>query len=190
MPQPQTAALRAVKARVYTESLRIHGELHLHPKGDAAKLLNGSRPYLSLSNCQVYRQGSAHPPQARDLRAEPEFLVIPKESVLWLASEDAPPPQTQQGRNLYVLYPESDYVLKGEFPAPQGVRLSDFLTRSFGEKSFHVLHRAELRLASSNDLVRAGAMERFSHLTLNMKKVAGVFDLAERGDKLTFSGFS
>lgn len=145
-----TQPTRVVEARVYTASLRIYGQLHLHPKGDVAALLNAPRPYLAMTKCRVFRRGVAHPPSPQDLSGEPDFLVIPKDTVLWVvAPEDSPPPSTSPRRNLYVLYPEGDYVLKGDFPMPENVRIADFLVRTFSERAFHQLYKAELRLHRS-----------------------------------------
>ena len=144
-----------------------------------------------MTNCRVFRRGVAHPPQAQDLSGEPDFLVIPKDTVLWVVAQgDTPAPPKQPRRNLYVLYPEGDYVLKGDFPMPENVRIADFLVRTFSERAFHQLYKAELRLTTeAQDLVRAGATERFDLVTLNLKQVAGVFDVSEKEDKMKFMGF-
>ena len=144
-----------------------------------------------MTECRVFRRGVAHPPSAQDLSSEPDFLVIPKDTVLWVsAKENTPAPQTQARRNLYVMYPEGDYVLKGDFAMPENVRIADFLVRTFSERAFHRLYNAELRLTTSGqDLVRTGATERFDMVTLNLKQVAGVFDVSEKKDKMKFAGF-
>ena len=184
---------RPVKARVYTATLRIYGTLHLPPQGDIASLFNNPRPYFPMTDCQIFRRGVAHPPEQTDLTSKPSFLIIPKDTVLWVTANEgnAPLPAGRDSRNLYVLYPDSEYALKGEFPIAAGVRISDFLVRSFNDRSFHYLYRAELRLpGGGQDLVRARAVESFEVVTVNLRNVAGVFDVSEESSGTQFLGFS
>jgi hypothetical protein len=181
----------AAAARIYTSTFRIYGDLHLPPQADVAGLLNNPRPYLPVTNCRIYRHGVIHPPAETDLTGKPEFVIIPKDSVLWVTTEQSQGIENpNQLRNLYLLYPDTHYVLKGDFPIATNVRISDFLVRAFNERSFHYLYNAELRLVGQGqDLLRAPAIELFSIVTVNLKKVAGVFDVAEDSSKPKFLGF-
>lgn len=184
---------RPVEARVYTATLRIYGTLHLPPQGDVAGLFNNPRPYFPMTDCEIFRRGVAHPPEQTDLTSKPGFLIIPKDTVLWVTSKEgnSVKPTGRDSRNLYVLYPGSEYALKGEFPISAGVRISDFLVRSFNDRSFHYLYHTELRIPGhGQDLVRAHAVEKFDVVTVNLRNVAGVFDVSEESSSTQFLGFS
>jgi hypothetical protein len=180
-----------ISARIYTSTFRIYGDLHLPPQADVAGLLNNPRPYAPVTSCRIYQHGIIHPPAAAELTGSPEFVIIPKDSVLWVTMEQSQEIQyPNQLRNLYLLYPDTNYVLKGNFPIAPNVRISDFLVRAFNERSFHYLYNVELRLVEQGqDLLRAPAIELFSMVAVNLKKVAGVFDVAEDASKPTFLGF-
>ncbi len=155
-------------------------------------LFNNPKPYLPVTDCQVLPR-DAKVPVNPSPGGKLEFLIIPKETVLWLYSSPsdmvAPVAAKQDCRKLYLLYPEGNYLLRGDFPIAANVRISDFLVRSFNERAFHLLDNAEYcELTPGQDYSQATASERFSQLIMNLKLVSGVFDVTPTEGSVDFFG--
>jgi hypothetical protein len=170
----------ATPARVFTTTHRVHGYIHTPPQADVASVMNHARPFFALTNCQLYKAslGTAETPISSS-----EFLVLPKEKVLWIAEPEADDLEVRRSqRNLYLLY--SEYIVKGELNVPTNVRISDFLARSMAEKAFQYLYRAEVRLPQQGaSLVDSRVVERLEAALINLRNVAAFYDISEDGSK-------
>lgn len=169
-----------LNVRVHTLNMRIYGTMHTLPQGEIGSVLNNNRLFFPMTDCQVFKRGLRHPPKPADLQFEPEFLAVPKDKVLWLDAGDnkkvfAPGVKL---RSLYLLF--SGYVLKGDFLILPSVRSSDFLVRAIVEKPFQYFFNAELILPlEGQKLSEARVVERFDAMTVNLKNVAGVFNVKD-----------
>ncbi len=179
----------ATPATIITSSLRIYGQVHTPPQADLASVMNHARPFFPMTGCSVYKPGLEIPP-ATDLKlTQSDFLVLPKENVLWIAEPEADNLEIRRSyRNLYLLY--NDYVLKGEVNIPSNVRLSDFLTRSVNEKPFQYLYRVEVRLPKADTpLSDSKPVAQLEVALVNLRNVAGFYDISEDNSKPDLSGF-
>jgi hypothetical protein len=189
----------ATPASVITTTLRIHGQLHTPPQADLASVMNHSRPFFPMTGCTVYKPNlykadAVYKPGLETSSTELEltrsdFLIVPKETVLWIAEPETDDLEVRRSyRNLYLLY--SDYILKGEVNVPSNLRISDFLTRAVSEKPFQYLYRVEVRLPESGrSLTESKVGERLEVALVNLRKVAGFYDISEDSSKPDLSGF-
>jgi hypothetical protein len=176
-------------ATVITSSLRFYGQVHTPPQADLASVLNHPRPFFPMTECSVYKPGLEHPP-AQDLRmTHSDFLIVPKATVLWIAEPETNDLEVRRSyRNLYVLL--DHYILKGEVNIPTNVRLSDFLVRSVAEKPFQYLYRIEVRQPDpSKSLSESNIVSRLEVALVNLRNVAGFYDISEDSSKPDLSGF-
>jgi hypothetical protein len=175
-------------ARVYTSTLRVYGHLHTAPQSEISSIFNHQRPFFPMTDCKVYKAGFSSQPQDRDLMATPEFLIIPKDSVLWVAGLEAKDLVRRDIRNLYLIYDQ--YILKGEVSIPANVRLSDFLSRAVHEKPFQYLFNLEMRVPQEGKpLLESPVAERLEVALVNVSKASGLFDITEDNRKFDLSGF-
>ena len=141
-----------------------------------------------MTECKVYKKGQNVKPEAKDLMASPEFLIIPKDTVLWVGGLEGKDLVRQHVRNLYLIY--DHYVLKGEVSLPANARLSDFLSRTVHEKPFQYLFNVEVRLPEAGRPLLESPVAEWLELTLvNLSKASGLFDIAEDNSKFDLSGF-
>ncbi|MGL4612285.1 MAG: DUF6812 domain-containing protein [Trueperaceae bacterium] len=170
----------ATPARVFTTTHRIHGYVHTPPQADLASVMNHTRPFLALTQCRIYKHSLSLTETAL---ASSEFLIILKENVLWVAEPETDALEVRRSqRNVYLLY--TDYVLKGEINVPPHVRISDFLVRALHEKAFQYLHRVEVRLLQKGGLLESSQIkERHDVALVNLRQVAGVYDISEDSSK-------
>jgi hypothetical protein len=176
-------------ATVITQSLRFHGQVHTPPQADLASVMNHPRPFFPITECSVYKLGLEHPP-AQELRVtNSDFLILPKETVLWIAEPESDDLEVRRSyRNLYVLF--NQYILKGEVNIPSNVRLSDFLVRSVAEKPFQYLYRVEVRKPDpSRALTESNIVSRLEVDLVNLRNIAGFYDVSEDSSKPDLSGF-
>jgi hypothetical protein len=176
----------ATPAQVFTTTHRLHGHIHTPPQADLASVMNHARPFFALTDCKVYKAGLG---ATETPLSSSEFLVVPKENVLWVAEPEADDLEVRRSqRNLYLLY--SDYILKGELNVPTNVRISDFLARTMSEKAFQYLHRVELRLPQQGaSLVDSRVVGRLEAALINLRNVAAFYDVSEDGSKPELLGF-
>jgi hypothetical protein len=141
-----------------------------------------------MTECKVYKKGLGLKPQSRDLMSSPEFLIVPKDTVLWVGDLGGKDLVRQHVRNLYLIY--DHYVLKGEVSLPASVRLSDFLSRTVQEKPFQYLFNVEVRVPDAGKPLLELPVVEWLELTLvNLSKASGLFDIAEDNTPLDLSGF-
>lgn len=179
----------ATPATIITSALRFVGQVHTPPQADLASILNHARPFFPVTNCQVYKPGLEFPP-APDLKhSQSEFLILPKENVLWVAEPESDDLEIRRSyRNLYLLY--ENYVMKGEVNIPSNVRLSDFLARSVADKPFQYVYRAQVRLPKPDaSLTESSAVVQLEIALVNLRNVLGLYDISEDNTKPDLSGF-
>jgi hypothetical protein len=141
-----------------------------------------------MTECKVYKKSVGFSSNPKDLVAAPEFLIIPKDTVLWIAGLEGKEFVRQHVRNLYLIY--DDYVLKGEISIPANARLSDFLSRVVNEKPFQYLFNVEVRLPEGGKpLLETVIVERLELALVNIAKASGLFDITEDRGKFDLSGF-
>ncbi len=141
-----------------------------------------------MTECKVYKKGIDFTPALKDLIAAPEFLIIPKDTVLWVGGLEGKELLRQHVRNLYLIY--DHYVLKGEVSIPPNVRLVDFLSRAVHEKPFQYLFNVEVRLPEGGKpLLQTPVIERLELGLVNIAKASGLFDIVEDNGKYDLSGF-
>jgi hypothetical protein len=179
----------ATPASVSTTTFRIYGQVHTPPQADLASVLNHSRPFFPMTDCKIYKPGLESPPAPELKMTESDFLIVPKENVLWLAEPEADDLEVRRSyRNLYLLY--SDYILKGEVNVPINLRISDFLTRAVAEKPFQYLYRVEVRLPQGGvSIMDSKVGGRLEVALVNLRKVSGFYDISEDSSKPDLSGF-
>jgi hypothetical protein len=148
--------------------------------------MNHARPYFALTDCQIYKAALG---TTETLTSSSEFLVLPKENVLWVSEPETDDLEVRRSqRNLYLLY--SDYMLKGELNVPTNVRISDFLARTMADKAFQYLYRVEVRLPQPGaTLVNSKVVERLEVALINLRNVAAFYDISEDGSKPELLGF-
>jgi hypothetical protein len=179
----------ATPASVMTLDLRVYGQIHTPPQADLASVMNHPRPFFPMTQCVLYKPSLEFPP-APDLKLSgSDFLVLPKSNVLWIAEPESNDLEVRRSyRNLYLLY--STYLLKGEVNIPGSVRLSDFLTRSLTEKAFQYMYRVEVRLPKPDgSLLDSKVIGQFEVVLVNLRNVAGFYDISEDSSKPDLSGF-
>jgi hypothetical protein len=179
----------ATPATIITSALRFVGQVHTPPQADLASIMNHPRPFFPMTNCQVYKPGLEFPP-ASDLKfSQSEFLILPKNNVLWIAEPESDDLEIRRSyRNLYLLY--ADFIIKGEVNIPNNVRLSDFLTRSVTEKPFQYVYRAQVRLPKPDaSLTESNVVLQLEVALINLRNVLGLFDISEDNTKPDLSGF-
>ena len=188
MPDPvMKTTTTQIDVRVHTTDMRVYGIMHVLPQSEISSVLNNNRLFFPMTHCKVYKRGLRHPPKQENLQFEPEFLAVPKEKVIWLDTGEktkvfAPAVQL---RSLYLFF--GAYLLKGDFLILPSVRTSDFLVRAVIEKPFQYFFNAQLCLpVAGKPLKEAKVVEQFTVITVNLKNVAGVFDLEQ--DDLTDFG--
>lgn len=176
------------QARVYTTTLNIHGHLHVSAQADISSMFNHQRPFFPMTACAVYKKGAGYKSDPALLVATLEYLIIPKETVLWVGGLEGRDVSRQPVRNLYLLY--EHYVLKGEVSLPGNARLSDFLSRTVHEKPFQYLFNVEVRLPQmGKPLLEVPIAERLECVLVNIGKAAGLFDISEDKGNFDLSGF-
>jgi hypothetical protein len=156
-------------------------------QADISSIFNHQRPFFPMTECKVYKKG-IFKVEAKDLMATPEFLIVPKDSVLWVGGLEGKPLARQNVRNLYLIY--DHYVLKGEVSLPGTARLSDFLSRTIHEKPFQYLFNVEVRVPEAGKPLLALPVTQWFQLALvNISKASGLFDIAEDNSSFDLSGF-
>jgi hypothetical protein len=174
-------------ARVHTTTLNIHGNLHTNMQADASSIFNHPRPFFPITECKVYKK-SFFKVDTKDLMVTPEFLILPKDSVLWVGGLEGKHLSRQNVRNLYLIYDQ--YILKGEISLPTTLRLSDFLSRTTHEKPFQYLFNVEVRIPEAGKpLLQLPVLERIELALVNIAKASGLFDIAEDNSSFDLSGF-
>lgn len=151
--------------------------------------MNHARPFFPMTGCQVYKSGLEFPPAPEHKLTQSEFLILPKENVLWIAEPESDDLEIRRSyRNLYLLY--EGYAMKGEVNIPSNVRLSDFLARSIAEKPFQYVYRAQVRLPKPDaSLAESNAVIQLEVALVNLRNVLGFYDVSEDNTKPDLSGF-
>jgi hypothetical protein len=179
----------ATPATVITKALRIIGQVHTPPQADLASVMNHPRPFFPMTGCQLYKSGLEFPPAPDQKHSQSEFLILPKDNVLWVAEPESDDLEIRRSyRNLYFLY--DDYLIKGEVNIPSNVRLSDFLTRAVTEKPFQYVYRAQVRLFKPDaPLTESSVVIQHEVALVNLKNVLGFYDISEDNTRPDLSGF-
>lgn len=169
------------EGRIVTESYRVLARLFMVPGVGIADFLNRSdRPFLPLGGPQLFDRGAEMPTQDA-LRGSATFLALPKTEIWWLSGGRVAqgPGGMFEERPLAVLY--RDHLLRGRLRVGGHVRTSDYISQrvSLG-RPFESLLDADLcRLDAEVEMSALPAIETFDHLTINLSKNMGVFDLTE-----------
>jgi hypothetical protein len=177
----QTVAVVAHEVRVHTQDFRIYGRLHARPHTGTTWLLNADdRPHLPMTEVAMYRAGVEHPPKPADLVYQSHFAAIPKAHVVWV--QGGAPDEAKDGlglrpREVFLVFPT--YVLAGEVAMRPEVRLSDFVGLALTKKSFVTLTRARVldSVRVTAALADLPAVQSHDYLTVDLRKVAAVFDV-------------
>jgi hypothetical protein len=142
-----------------------------------------------MTSCQLYKPGLEFPPAPDQKHSQSEFLIVPKNNVLWIAEPESDNLEIRRSyRNLYLLY--ADYLIKGEVNIPTNVRLSDFLARSVDEKPFQYVYRAQVRLYKTDaPLTESSGVIQHEVALVNLRNVLGFYDISEDNTKPDLSGF-
>lgn len=176
-----TVAVVAHEVRVHTHEFRIYGQLHARPHTGTTWLLNADdRPHLPMTQVTMYRAGVEHPPKPADMVYQSHFAAIPKASIVWIqggAPDEAKDGMGLRPREVYLVFPT--YVLAGAVAMRPEVRLSDFVGLAMAKKSFVTLLDARVldttRVTAT--LAELPAVQSHAYLTVDLRKVAAVFDV-------------
>jgi hypothetical protein len=179
----------ATPATIITSVLRFVGQVHTPPQADLASVMNLPRPFFPMTSCQVYKSGLEFPPASDQKHSHSEFLIVPKNDVLWIAEPESDDLEVRRSyRNLYFLY--DTYLIKGEVNIPSNVRLSDFLSRAVAERPFQYVYRAQVRLPKPDlPLTESSVVVQLEVALINLRKVLGFYDISEDNTKPDLSGF-
>jgi hypothetical protein len=176
-----TVPVVALEMRVHTHEFRIYGQVHVRPNTGTTWLLNAEdRPHLPMTQVTMYRAGVEHPPKPADMVYQSHFAAIPKSSIVWVqggAPDEARDGMGLQPREVYLVFPT--YVLAGAVAMRPEVRLSDFVGLAMAKKSFVTLNGARVldTMQVSATLAQLPAVQAHPYLTVDLRKVAAVFDL-------------
>lgn len=169
------------EGRIVTGSYRILATLYAVPGVGIPDLLNrNDRPFVPLGDPHLYDPGGTAPGE-EELRAESQFLALPKTEIWWLAGGN--PGKTSGGaieeRALGILY--GDYLLRGRIRISGHVRTSDFIAQRVSQgRPFDTLLVADLcRLERDVPMARLPVLEAFEHVTVNLARNMGIFDLTQ-----------
>lgn len=170
-----------MEGSLYTSDFRIHGVFYMRSNTGTAWMLNAEdRPHIPLTRVRMYGPGQEHPPAAEKLLYDTHFAAVPKSSIVWMTG--GAPDKTQEGygrlpRKVYVVYP--NYLLTGYLSIRPEARLSDFLSSAMTTKPFYTLNDAKLLQPGGpgKTLADLAVLQSHPFITVNLKVVAGVFDV-------------
>lgn len=173
--------IEPVEGRAYTADFRVFGMFHLRRGVAFSRVLNmRDRPFLAVTECMVYREGYAYPPEPETLLYKTEFAALPKERLLWLvggAAESAQERYGREPRQVCVMFPT--YVIVGNMHMPPRVRISDHLIPAYAERPFQELFDASvLKPRPGASIETFEVVERHEFMTVNVARAGGLFDVA------------
>lgn len=174
-----TQGISPVEGRAYTFDFRVFGLLHMRRSVPVSRFLNQrDRPYVAMTSCIVYREGYDYPPAEAALLYRTPFAALPKSRVLWLVGghrDTTSEPAGREPRFVYVMYP--GYVLSGKLFLPPRVRVSDYLSQAFSDRSFQELVDVEvLKPRPGADLRQFEVVERHDFVVVNVALAGGLFE--------------
>ncbi|AEB12845.1 hypothetical protein Marky_2121 [Marinithermus hydrothermalis DSM 14884] len=178
--------MEAFEARIYTDTYRIYGMIHLAPAGRVgraqatADLLNlEARPTLAVSGARLYAPGYAHPPEAREALGTVTSIAVPKEQILWVVGGRPATPSAQglvKARRLALIFP--GFFLVGKLFGPGDLRFPEWLAVT---KPFQTLFEAELYLLGmEHPLSAPKPVDTFEFVTVNLRRVQGFTDVPQQ----------
>lgn len=167
------------EGRAYTFDFRVFGLLHMRRSVPISRFLNQrDRPYVAMTSCIVYREGYDYPPAEDALLYRTAFAALPKSRLQWVVGghrDMAGGPQGSEPRFVYVLYPS--YVLSGKLFLPPRVRVSDYLSQAFSDRSFQDLVDVEvLKPQAGGDVRQFEVVERHDFVVVNVALAGGLFE--------------
>lgn len=179
------------EGRVVTTSYRIVATLFMVPGIGVPDILNRKdRPFLPLGEPKLYAPGPSEPSE-EELRTEADFLALPKQEIWWLSGGRAgqDPGGVVEERQLAILY--GDLLLRGRLRIGGHVRTSDFIAQrvSMGRPFDTLLDANVCKLEKGIPLSELAVHEVFDHVTINLARNVGVFDLSHV-EMLEGSGFT
>lgn len=168
------------EGRITTNDYRIVATLFMVPGIGVPDILNRKdRPFLPLGEPKLYAPGTVEPADV-DLRAEADFLALPKQEIWWLAGGRAgqDPGGVVEERQLAILY--GGHLLRGRLRIGGHVRTSDFIAQRVSmDRPFDTLLDANVcALERGVPLSELAVLEVFDHVTINLARNMGVFDLS------------
>jgi hypothetical protein len=170
------------EGRIVTAHYLILATLFTAPGVGVPDILNRKdRPFVPLGEPRLHRLGGGVPDEGElEVKVEASFLALPKTEIWWLSGGRAgqEPGGVVEERMLAILYGE--HLLRGRLRIGGHVRTSDFIAQRVSlDRPFDTLLDVSVcRLEAASPVAELPAVEIFEHVTINLSKNMGVFDLS------------
>lgn len=176
--------LVAYESRILTPELDLSGQIHLaapkpglNPQSTSDWLNYHASPLVPLAGARLYRSGSIHTPEQKDMLAVLTAIAVRKQDVFFVTGGRPSnyPATFIRRRRAVLLYPK--FALIGYLVCPDGQSFGQYVAQS---KPFQTMFEAELYLLETDKpLSQLECAERYEFLTVNLSQVRSFFSPPE-----------